>query len=81
MASQTLAGKRNCRAISAPRWQRVWISSSTIVPPFCRMLSTARKRSAKPALRPVCEKTKPRTFGRLSLTVLKSRLKLRSSDR
>ncbi len=67
--------------MAAPRWQRVSIRPSTILPPFCMMLRIARSRSDRPLFSPVWEKTKPSTLGRLSLTALKSRLKPMSSDR
>ena len=46
----TVSEKRICRAMSAPRWQRVSISSRAISPPFWKMLRMARKRSDKPGL-------------------------------
>ena len=81
MPSQTACGRRRLDATAAPRWQRVSIRVSAIWPPFCMMLKIARRRSDNPLFTPVCEKTKPSTLGRLSLTALKSRLKPMSSDR
>ena len=81
MPSHTARGSRRLAATAAPRPQRVSINPSAICPPFRMMLRIARKRSPRSALRPVCENTKPSTAGRLSSTVLKSRLKPLSSDR
>ena len=52
MPSATRSEKRICRAMSAPRWQRVSISSRAMRPPFCTMFSIAWKRSASPAFNP-----------------------------
>ncbi len=81
MPWQTAGGKRNRAAMSAPRWHLVSIRSSTSVSPLRTMFITALKRSASPDFSPVCDSTKPSTRGRLSLTVLKSRLRAMSSDR
>jgi hypothetical protein len=81
MPSATASGKRSWRAMSAPRWQRVWISSCAYCGPLRRMSTMPRSRSEKPTVMPVWVKTKRSICGRLSPTVLKSRLKARSSDR
>lgn len=79
MPSATVSPKRSWRAMSAPRVQRVWISSSAICGPLRMMLTMPRNRSDSPAFSPVWLKTKLSICGRLSPTALKSRLKLRSS--
>jgi hypothetical protein len=63
MPAATPSPKRSCRAMSAPRVQRVLIRSSVMRGPLRRMLTTLRSRPASPAFSPVCAEDEAQHVG------------------